>query len=319
MVVKIIGKCTLLLAIVFLIVEATIFFSPFKEKDLETDFAAAIIDKQQILNATPSPKIVLIGGSSVAYGIDSQLMQDSLGIPVINMSFQYFLGSDFLFQQLLGSLNKGDKIISSFEYIVTKQGDKKEQLKAASYFPKAYDWIVFETPDEYISAWLRTHIGFFRNIILRLYDQTPFNPIVEDKTNTFFRGAINKNGDLVSHLNNNPVAFADCNTKKDSVYYPVISNINYYTNTLKKNDIDVYFTFPPYEENSFRNDKRLVDSLVVEFNKYPNINLLDSPYDNIYPNSFFQDMCYHLNAKGRKERTLKLIKDLKNTLAANAL
>jgi hypothetical protein len=56
MVVKIIGKCILLHAIVFLIVEGTIFFSPFKEKDLETDFAA-IIGKQQILKSTPSPKI----------------------------------------------------------------------------------------------------------------------------------------------------------------------------------------------------------------------------------------------------------------------
>lgn len=341
MVLKIIGKCILLVLIVFLIVEATIFLSPFKEKDLETDFAAAIIDKQQILKSTPSPKIILIGGSSVIYGIDSKLMQDSLGIPVVNMSFQYFLGSDFLFRQLLSSLNKGDKVISSFEYIVTKEGDKKEQRRAAYYYPPANDWINFdsesqggvsnfatmsgddligfEAVSQRIGSFLRLRIDLLRKIILRLYDGADFNPTVEDKTNTFFRGAINQNGDLVSHLNNNPTQFSDCNTKKDTVYYSVISNINHYTQFLGKKGIDVYFTFPPYEENSFQNDKLLIDSLVVQFRKYPKINLLDSPYDQHYPNAYFQDMCYHLNAKGRKLRTLKLINDFKNTVAANAL
>jgi hypothetical protein len=319
MVVKIVGKCILLIAIVFLIVEATIFFSPFKEKDLETDFVAAIIDKHQILNATPSPKIILIGGSSVAYGIDSQLMQDSLGIPVVNMSFQYFLGSDFLFRQLLNSLNKGDKIISSFEYIVTKDGDKKEQLKAASYLPKANDWIIFETPDEHISAWLRSRIAFFRKIILRLYDQTPYNPTIEDKTNTFFRGAIDKNGDLVSHLNNNPIQFPLCNTAQDSSFYTVIENVEYYTKSLETKGIDVLYTFPPYEEASFNNDNQLIDRLYRHFEKYPEIKLLDSPYDGKFPNHYFQDMCYHLNAEGRKQRTLKLIQNFKSTELENAI
>lgn len=125
MVGKLLLKLLMLALLVSLIIELTIRFSPFKEKDLATDFAAAIIDKQKILREAPSPKVVVIGGSSVAYGIDTELMTDSLGLPVVNMSYQFFLGSDFLFQQILESLRPGDKVIASFEYIVTKHGDKK--------------------------------------------------------------------------------------------------------------------------------------------------------------------------------------------------
>ncbi len=326
MVGKLLIKLLFLILFVSLIVELTIRFSPFKEKDLATDFAAAMIDKQKILRQTPSPKVVVIGGSSVAYGIDTELMTDSLGLPVINMSYQFFLGSDFLFQQILESLKPGDKVIASFEYIVTKHGDKKEQFRAANYFPKAIDWINFdykilkiEILPQYISAWLRLRIDIFRKIILRLYDRKPYNPSVEDTESTFFRGALNKNGDLVSHLNNSPVAFPMCNTTKDSAFYPVIENVSYYTKILKEKGIEVFYTFPPYEESSFQSDKPLVDSIVVQFEKYPNITLLDSPYGQKYPNRFFQDMCYHLNAVGRRERTLQLIQDFKNATLPNAL
>lgn len=319
MIKQLLFKVLFLVIIVVLIVELTIRFSPFLEKDLETDFAAAIIDKQEILRSTKSPKVVVIGGSSVAYGIDTELMSDSLGIPVINMSFQYFLGSDFLFKQLLASLNTGDKVIASFEYIVTKEGNKKEQLRAASYYPEAFSWITFDSFPQYISSWLRFRIELFRKIILRLYDRTPFNPSVSDKESTFFRGAINDHGDLVSHLNNDLVSYEMCNTTKDSAFYPVIENVSYYTNSLKEKGVEVFYTFPPYDEASFTSDKPLVDSVLVQFKKYPNIRLLDSPYNTIYPYDHFQDMCYHLNALGRKKRTLQLIQDFKNVALQHAL
>lgn len=319
MIKQLLFKILLLAIIAVLIVELTIRFSPFREKDLATDFAAAMIDKQDLLQRTNSPKVIVIGGSSVAYGVDTQLMSDSLGLPVLNMSYQYFLGSDFLFRQVAESLNKGDKVIASFEYMVTKEGDKKEQLRAASYYPKAIEWIEFETIPQYISSWLRFRIDLFRKVILRLYDRTPFNPTVDDTESTFFRGAINSHGDLVSHLNNDPLQFAMCNTTKDSAFYPVIENVSHYTNLLRKKGVEVYYTFPPYEESSFASDKPLVDTLINQFSKYPNIILLDSPYDNKYPNSYFQDMCYHLNAVGRRERTINLVQDFKNVALKHAL
>lgn len=325
MVGKLLLKLLMLALLVSLIIELTIRFSPFKEKDLATDFAAAIIDKQKILREAPSPKVVVIGGSSVAYGIDTELMTDSLGLPVVNMSYQFFLGSDFLFQQILESLRPGDKVIASFEYIVTKHGDKKEQFRAASYFPKAIDWINFEYKTlkieilpKYISAWLRLRIDIFRKIILRLYDRKPYNPTIEDTESIFFRGALNKNGDLISHLNNSPVAFPMCNTTKDSAFYPVIENVSHYTKILSQKGIDVFYTFPPYEESSFQSDKPLVDSLIIQFERYSNIVPLDSPYEQRYPTRYFQDMCYHLNAAGRRKRTLQLIQDFKNVALPNA-
>lgn len=319
MVVKFLGKCLLLLLIVYALFEATIFFSPFKESDLETDFAAAIIDKQEILKNTPSPKIVLIGGSSVSYGIDSKLMSDSLGVPVINMSYQYFLGSDFLFNQILESLHEGDKVIASFEYIVSKDGDKKEQLKAATYYPKAKDWIFFQTPTEYISAYLRTRISFFKRVFQSIYDGRNFKPTVADKTSTFFRGAIDSRGDLVSHLNNDPEKFDECLTTKDTAYYEVINSVKEYSSRLKDKSVTVYFSFPSYEENSFANDTLVIKSIYEKFKTFPEINLLDSPSQNVFPNAYFQDMCYHLNAVGREKRTLELIKNYKNFKKADAI
>src|SRR5512133_2221049 len=38
----------------------------------------------KLLENTPSPRIILVGGSNVSFGLDAELMQRTLGVPVIN-------------------------------------------------------------------------------------------------------------------------------------------------------------------------------------------------------------------------------------------
>ena len=40
--------------------------------------------KCQLLEDTPSPRIIFVGGSNLAFGLDSQRIKDSLNINVIN-------------------------------------------------------------------------------------------------------------------------------------------------------------------------------------------------------------------------------------------
>ena len=57
-----------------------------------TSLLTAHVDKMERLRATPSPRVVVVGGSNVAYGIDSSRLEASLGRPVVNLGTSGGLG-----------------------------------------------------------------------------------------------------------------------------------------------------------------------------------------------------------------------------------
>ena len=58
-------------------------------------FVASLIDKVGRLESISGPKIVLIGNSNLAYGIDSELIEKEIGLPVVNMGLHGALGNAF--------------------------------------------------------------------------------------------------------------------------------------------------------------------------------------------------------------------------------
>ena len=58
----------------------------------DDNYLAAVLEKDRLIRSTPSPKIVLVGGSNLAFGIDSKKIEDSLGLRVVNMGLYAKLG-----------------------------------------------------------------------------------------------------------------------------------------------------------------------------------------------------------------------------------
>jgi hypothetical protein len=62
----------------------------------DDNYLAAVLEKDRLIRNTPSPKIILVGGSNLAFGIDSRMMQDSLGLRVVNMGLYAKLGLKYM-------------------------------------------------------------------------------------------------------------------------------------------------------------------------------------------------------------------------------
>lgn len=58
-------------------------------------YNAALVDKVTRLESIDEPKIILIGDSNVAYGFDSALIEEALGMPVVNLGLHGSLGNRF--------------------------------------------------------------------------------------------------------------------------------------------------------------------------------------------------------------------------------
>ena len=46
----------------------------------------ASYDKHQRLSSITEPKIILVGGSNLPFGVKSKMLEDSLGMPVVGMN-----------------------------------------------------------------------------------------------------------------------------------------------------------------------------------------------------------------------------------------
>ena len=74
-------------------------------------YLAAMADKFGRLHALEDEKIILIGGSSMAFGVDCSAVERELGMPVVNMGLYAALGSKTTLDLTKSGIGKGDIVI----------------------------------------------------------------------------------------------------------------------------------------------------------------------------------------------------------------
>ena len=79
-------------------------------------YIAVIVDKIRILENVTSPKIIFVGGSNLAYGLNTARVRQAFAMPVVNMGLQAALGLKFILDQDRPYLNKGDIVVVVPEY-----------------------------------------------------------------------------------------------------------------------------------------------------------------------------------------------------------
>lgn len=72
--------------------------------------------KCELLDTTPSPRIVFVGGSNLAFSLDSKRVSDSLQLPVVNSALHAGIGLKFIIDDVTPRLREGDIVVVSPEY-----------------------------------------------------------------------------------------------------------------------------------------------------------------------------------------------------------
>jgi hypothetical protein len=80
------------------------------------DYMYALIDKFDRLKTENSPKMVLIGGSNLAFGMDSQTISEYYDMPVVNMGLHAGVGLKFLLEGITPYIKKNDLVVIIPEY-----------------------------------------------------------------------------------------------------------------------------------------------------------------------------------------------------------
>lgn len=274
-------------------------------------FAGSLL-QTRLLEDTPSPRIILIGGSNVAFGLDAERMQKALGMPVINDGLHAGLGVVPL-RELEGYIHKDDKIVVSLEYSMFASRDIMEGDRAF-----LSDWIEYAPQRiNYLSDPWREAPGLYATMLQRKINRALNNYLFGGslgETRRIFNGTkFNANGDFIGHLQEASLA----RKKIPAVPYPVSGSqedifafLEHFSEIAHEKGAEVYFAAPASRQSNCKaTGETAMADFFTEFERRLTIPLLTPLQDVCLPDKYFFDTAYHLNAQGREIRTKRLIEN----------
>ena len=134
--------------------------------DSRNSYMAVIRDKIHRLRSLPSPKLVLVGGSNVAFGMDTPRLERELRLAAVNMGLHAGLGVGLPLRMVEPHLGRGDVVVVSFEYeslsgLTVRQGSQALHLiehyrPAIRYLPPVKAKAVLDEAHLVAGGWART-------------------------------------------------------------------------------------------------------------------------------------------------------------------
>jgi len=81
-------------------------------------YQAAVIDKHRVLRSAEPPRIIFVGGSSLAFGLDSRMVRAELQRETVNMAVQATLGDRYMLAEVESELGEGDTVVLGIESVL---------------------------------------------------------------------------------------------------------------------------------------------------------------------------------------------------------
>jgi len=265
-----------------------------------------------LLKNTPSPRMILVGGSNVSFGIDAELMQRTLGIPVINDGLHAGLGVAPL-RELQEYLRAGDIVIISLEYQLFSSRDVMEgDLTFLS------DWIEY-APERmnYLSNPWREAPALYATMLQRKVNRQVntylFGGSLDEVRNVFIGTQYNSNGDFIGHLDQDSTPRRKISFEPypvSSIQNEIFNFLEEFHQTAREKGVEVYFEAPASRKFNCENTgDASMATFFKTFEERSSIPVLTPVEDVCLPDKYFFDTAYHLNAEGRQVRTERLIEN----------
>jgi len=308
---RLIRRCVQVLFLVFLMVGLVFLTTRLDQKHL---YQASLL-KTDLLATVPSPRIIIFGGSNIAFGIDSERMEHELRIPVINDGLHVALGVAPLIE-IERYLRPGDIIIISLEYYNFTD-------ETAFYGQPQYlaDWIeispnrIWDIRDP-IRQMPSIYMIMLQRKINRQIQNYLYGPSLDITRGFYTGGKFNEHGDYVGQLDEISAHFYIENSG-----YP-LSNIEEayrflesFNQFARSNGVKVFYEAQAHRQtNCDMTGIRNIRKFFSRLRNKTTIPLLTDLDHLCLPDSYFYDTPYHLNEQGRQVRTERLIESLKVAL-----
>lgn len=267
---------------------------------------AALVNKRDTLESRSAPRLIFIGGSSLATlrspEIERAINRKSrLNRPVINLGLWGGLSIERYLDTIFPLLKSGDVVVISQEYATLLDRGYFRYIRTND---EARRFFFLMSPCPSIAA-----LPADRNLVDAASDVTMLNQLKiktylalildvnfrHSFTGGYYRYALQYNafGDRIRPfrvtrpLNSAGVRFEEPN--QANIIY-----LKEFNERARYRGIHVFFAFPPFPEPDYRLNQVQISDLEILLRKKFGLAVLNSPRDAVYPESCFADTVNHL-------------------------
>ena len=262
-----------------------------------------------------SPKVVCVGGSSMAFSMDSEWLEKELGMPVVNTAHHAGLGLLYMLNSVDPVLSAGDIVVFSAEY-------------------EHFDWmpwtgdgtlveLLFEDPRtaRYLSAphiipVLRGHVSPIKSRVRHLAGKG--GKRIFERGPVYNESACNQHGDVTSHLG---MAFGHHIPRMRLAGGPDENRIRMLGEALhrwERKGVLILLAPPAIRESDFNANAEWIRECLSLFERHLPCQQPFLLEDSFFPRDFFFDTKYHLTREGRQLRTRQVLGALREMVQESA-
>ncbi len=279
----------------------------------EDTFLGEMKEKIRLLKETDGKRIILIGGSSVPFGVKSTLIEENIAnYKVINFGMYASLGSNVMLDFAKARINQDD--------IVIFMPEQNVQTLSMYYNGKAL-WQALD--GDFSSFWLLNHDTRQRMYgDLYSFSQEKFRFTFQNKLDLgdtiYQKSSFEKHGDIKEGLANYNIMYDQVDptmniTFDENFDENFLSYVNDFASYVRSKGAHMYYRFAPMNQKAVEDESTLDHYYDVLQDKLE-LDILGNPHDAILDSEWFYDTNFHLNDAGRIMNTKQLIKDIKLTL-----
>jgi hypothetical protein len=272
--------------------------------------------KRMAAGKITSPKLLLVGGSGVLFGLSAKEIQDQTGFPTINFGTHAGLKTDYILREARQIARPGDTVLLCLEYELYTYGksDVSEALvdyvvsRDPDYFYSLSlpeKWNVFmATSDQRLKRGLKNRLqpepqlggGIYDSKFINEWGDQTNHPKASQKTEAAIL-ALRQKGILGTDLPEHPAGFE------------LISSFCQWART---NHIRVLATFPNICERPeyYLPPARRTAKTIGKFFAGLDVPVLGDYTESILPPDQFYDTIYHLTDEASIARTQRLLQHL---------
>lgn len=276
-------------------------------------FLGELSEKYERLKTVDGDKIALIGGSSLAFGIDSKTMEEYLDRPVVNFGLYATLGTKVMLDLSKSGVGKGDVVVICPEM---------DAQTLSLYFNAESMWQAVDSDPSLLFgigfANLGDMAGGFWNYLTTKLEYAGGEGL--NVTGVYTKSAFNEYGDIVYERPYNQMTLGYDPNKMISLTSDIfdpefIEYVNSYVSWARLRGAEVYFSFPPMNEAAVETSE---EKAIHEFYQflYDNLNceIISDVNDYVLDAGYFYDSNFHLNDAGVPIRTMLLVEDIRRAL-----
>lgn len=293
----------LILLIIILFIGLSFYAFHFVFPQYSQGYDAALMDKMERLESIKEPKIILVGSSNLAFGMNSEKLEDVFQMPVVNMGLHGALGNSFEEKELIGNVNSGDIVVICHHDYSTDNSIENTEI-AWITIENHYDlwYLVGDNWWEMMKA--------FPNYMLNsiwLYMHDEGNRSIEG---SYSRNSFNKWGDISTIREHKDFALdPDSSLQVSTATALRLNKLNQY---IESKNASMVIAAYPIVMNNLASDKERYHMFQQNLENNMDCAVISEFEDYIMDDKYFFDTPLHLTSEGAEIRTEKLILDLSN-------